>query len=318
MNTGNGESSYASNSYLQETGLRRSFPVLSEAINGIANDFNGFPRSFKIADLGCSSGPNTLSLPTFYTKVKKEKGDEFGPCYVSVVPGSFYGRLFPNKSIHLFHSSYALHWLSQVPQGLGNNKLNIYMAKTSPTTVFETYRKQFDKDFTKFLQLRSQEMISSGRMILTIVGRSIADPTSKDCCIIWELLARSLLDMVKEGLVQESNVNTFNIPYYTPYEDEVRDVIQKEGSFALHSLNGFALNWEPYNTDKMNTNVSDLPVRGINTAKLIRAVAEPMMSSHFGTPIMDTLFKKYQERVVDHLATNKGMNYNLIISLVKH
>ncbi|KAJ0739790.1 putative SAM dependent carboxyl methyltransferase, methyltransferase, alpha-helical capping [Helianthus annuus] len=189
------------------------------------------------------------------------------------------------------------------------------MAKTSPTNVFKTYRKQFEKDFTKLLLLRSQEMISGGRMILTIPSRSVADPTSEDCCIIWELPAKSLVDMVKEGLVQESKINSFNIPYYTPYEDEVRDVIQQEGSFSLHSLNGFPLHWEPYNTD---TNVSDLPVRGINTAKLIRAVIEPTMATHFGKSIMDLLFKKYQEHVVDHLATKKGVNYSLVISLVKH
>ncbi|KAJ0736859.1 putative caffeine synthase [Helianthus annuus] len=155
MNTGNGDSSYASNSCLQGTGLQRSFPVLNDAINKIANDLNGFPRSFKIADLGCSSGPNTLflvaniidmvhdicsennsqvpqfqvflndlfendfntvfrSLPAFYTKMREKKGDDCGSCFVYAVPGSFYGRLFPNESIHLFHSSYAVHWLSRV------------------------------------------------------------------------------------------------------------------------------------------------------------------------------------------------------------
>ncbi|MFS7942517.1 putative methyltransferase [Helianthus anomalus] len=50
-------------------------------------------------------------------------------------------------------------------------------------------------------------------MILTFAGRSMPDPASEDCCDIWELLAKSLVDMVKES------------------------------SRSLHSLNGFALNW---------------------------------------------------------------------------
>ncbi|MFS7995186.1 putative salicylate carboxymethyltransferase [Helianthus anomalus] len=267
MNTANGDSSYASNSHLQV-----------QAINRIAKDLKSFSRCFKIADLGCSSGPNTLfvvtnildivhdmclennsqvpqfqvffndlvendfntvfrSLPAFYSKLKKKKGDKSGACYVYAVPGSFYSRLFPNKNIHLFNSSYAVHWLSRVPQGLENNKLNIYMAKTSPINVFEAYRKQFEKDFTKLLVLRSHEMISGGHMILTFAGRSKHDPTSEDCCVMWELLVKSLVDMVKEG--------------------EVRDVIQKECSFSLHSVNGFALSW---------------PRPGINTAKFTRAI----------------------------------------------
>lgn len=117
---------------------------------------NMFGESIGIADLGCSSGPNTLlvvseilnviyakwqqlgrpsspefrvylndltgndfnnvfsSLPAFYNKLKEEKRSEFGPCFISGVPGSFYGRIFPTRSLHFVHSSSSLHWLSQV------------------------------------------------------------------------------------------------------------------------------------------------------------------------------------------------------------
>lgn len=130
-------------------------PLLEEAVNDILYNENNFPESMGIADLGCSSGPNTLtvvsniigisynslrkmgrplpelrvylndlpwndfngifmSLPEFYKKVKEEKGNEIEHCFVTGVPGSFYGRLFPRKSLHFIHSSSSLHWLSQV------------------------------------------------------------------------------------------------------------------------------------------------------------------------------------------------------------
>lgn len=113
-----------------------------------------FPQCLKIADLGCSSGPNTLlvitniidnahavceeknvqvpefqvflnDLPTNdfntmfkllppYFNEKLEKGDNFRPCFVAGVPGSFYERLFPTASLHFVHSSTSCHWLSQV------------------------------------------------------------------------------------------------------------------------------------------------------------------------------------------------------------
>ncbi|XP_066161098.1 probable methyltransferase TCM_000336 [Oryza sativa Japonica Group] len=34
--------------------------------------------------------------------------------FVSVVPGTFYGRLFPERTMHLVCSSFSLHWLSKV------------------------------------------------------------------------------------------------------------------------------------------------------------------------------------------------------------
>lgn len=127
--------------------------MIEEAILGILCET--FPESIGIADLGCSSGPNSLlviseiidiihakcrnlgrpspefrvslndlpgndfnsifeSLPAFFKKQKQEKGIGFGRCYISGVAGSFYDRLFPDKSLHFVHSSSSLHWLSQV------------------------------------------------------------------------------------------------------------------------------------------------------------------------------------------------------------
>ena len=34
--------------------------------------------------------------------------------FAAAVPGSFHKRLFPSRSINLFHSAFSLHWLSQV------------------------------------------------------------------------------------------------------------------------------------------------------------------------------------------------------------
>jgi indole-3-acetate O-methyltransferase len=36
------------------------------------------------------------------------------PYFAAGVPGSFYRRLFPARSINFFHSAFSLHWLSQV------------------------------------------------------------------------------------------------------------------------------------------------------------------------------------------------------------
>lgn len=134
-------------------------PITDEAINNLY--CSTFPTTFTIADLGCSSGPNTLmavsqlikavenvrqklkkkpieyqvflndlpgndfntifkSLPNFVGNLKKEIGGDVGPCLFTGVPASFYGRLFPTKSVHFIHSSYSLHWLSKVMHTLLN------------------------------------------------------------------------------------------------------------------------------------------------------------------------------------------------------
>lgn len=86
----------------------------------------------------------------------------------------------------------------QVPDNLENNKGNIYMSNANPPGVYGAYFNQYKADFLTFLRLRSEEVIPNGQMVLTFAGRSIADPTSKDCCRKWELLAKSLKDMSAE------------------------------------------------------------------------------------------------------------------------
>ncbi|KAI3741181.1 hypothetical protein L1987_58848 [Smallanthus sonchifolius] len=359
MNPGDGESSYASNSLLQETVIQKALPVLKHTIKSMSSHDSFSSQCFKIADLGCSSGKNTLLvasniirivieackennckppqfevclndlfgndfntlfklLPDFYAKLRKEKEENSSPCFVSAVPGSFYGRLFPNQSLHLVHSSYSLHWLSQVPEGLESNALNIYITKTSPPNVFQAYGKKFKTDFTKFLQMRSEEIVCGGRMVLTFVGRSVVDPTSDDgCSPLWEVLAQSLLDMAKEGLVQESDIISFNVPVYYPCEDEVRNIIENEGIFSFECLTTFQVNWDPQDTDYKDMKALDeaSQTHGENTAKMVRAGTEPMLVSHFGKSIIDKLFQKYGKHVAQHQSNKKSRFFNFVISL---
>ncbi|KAA8520358.1 hypothetical protein F0562_014614 [Nyssa sinensis] len=58
MNAGNGETSYANNSILQKAVIMKSQPLLENTLKDMYSD--KFPECFSIADLGCSSGPNTL------------------------------------------------------------------------------------------------------------------------------------------------------------------------------------------------------------------------------------------------------------------
>ncbi|KAK8998930.1 hypothetical protein V6N11_070109 [Hibiscus sabdariffa] len=147
-----------------------------------------------MADLGCSSGPNIFliisqvidsihgicqqaqfkvpeirvflndfnaifqSVPGFFERLNKAKGKMVEPCSIVGVPGSFYGRLFPTRSLHFIHSFNCLHWLSKVPPGLKDtNKGNICITKSSPGSVIKAYAKQFETGFSAFLSSRFQE-----------------------------------------------------------------------------------------------------------------------------------------------------------------
>ncbi|XP_006354675.2 benzoate carboxyl methyltransferase-like [Solanum tuberosum] len=345
MNAGNGECSYASSSTLQRKVIQEAKPVLEDAIKKMFNNIIGDSSCFNMADLGCSSGLNTLftvsniikivqvlcdeksckmpefqaylndlpdndfnaifkSIPSFYPNLKEAN------CFVSGIPGSFYERLFPSKSLHLVHSSYSIHWLSQAPEKIENNN-NIYIARTSPPQVFEAYLNQFDKDFSRFLQLRSEEIVTGGHMVLTFMGRSIPDPYGSHCASL-DILSNSLIDLIHEGLIEQAKLDSFNLPFYTPYKDEVEKIVQMEGSFDVATVKFFKVNW-----DERENICFDAYSSGKHIARTMRAVLEQMLVSHFqfGDSIVDYLFERYAYHLTCHLLVQKGNFFNIVISL---
>lgn len=132
---------------VQKKAILETKPVLQKAIDEVSASVSS-PGRIVVADLGCSSGPNTLLVVSHVIGVVSDysektevqfflndlPGNDFNlvfrsleqfqrlsgkealplPYYVAGLPGSFYTRLFPCRSVHLFHSSYALMWRSKV------------------------------------------------------------------------------------------------------------------------------------------------------------------------------------------------------------
>ncbi|KAK8661890.1 hypothetical protein V6N13_091478 [Hibiscus sabdariffa] len=357
MNAEDHETSYANNSFLQQAVISKVRPIIEESVSDMFREMS--PTCVKMADLGCSSGPNTFhtisqvihtihgickrqqselpefqvllndlpqndfnsvfkSVPDFIARLKKEKGDM--GCYVGGVAGSFYERLFPTRSLHFVSSSNALHWLSKVPDRLENNG-NIYMTRSSPPDVFEAYANQFQKDFTNFLSSRSTEIIPQGRMVLSCKARENPDPSMED--YIWELIiAKSLLDLVAQGAVKEADVDSFNLPLYSPCKEEIGEIVEREGSFEINSLQVFEV--DNYGLIRERLCNKDLGFKevciemGKDVANIARAVFELIICSHFGDAIIDELFLRYAALAAEALTC--GMSYkqaNIVLSLTK-
>ena len=157
--------------------------LITEAVVEIL-DIENFAssNSFRIADLGCSVGPNTFfavqniiaavqfkyqcqgldpQLPEFEVLFNDHTSNDFNTLFSSLpldrkyyaagVPGSFYGRLFPNGSLHLVHSSYTNHWLSRVPKTVVDinssawNKGRIHYT-SAKDEVIKAYEAQYVED----------------------------------------------------------------------------------------------------------------------------------------------------------------------------
>ncbi|XP_047320803.1 S-adenosyl-L-methionine:benzoic acid/salicylic acid carboxyl methyltransferase 1-like [Impatiens glandulifera] len=355
MKGGNGDTSYANNSLLQKQVITITMPVIQAAMTNMHRNMS-FPvtKILCMADLGCSSGPNTIFImselvrtiyetcevsghksPEFQIYLNDLPGNDFntlfkslqgslekmvqvmgtclGPCFFMGTPGSFYGRLFPSKSLNFVHSSYSLMWLSQVPQGIENNKENICIGSTSPPNVLEAYYKQFQKDFSLFLRC-SEEIMAGGQMVMTIMGRKNEDRSSIEGIYTWELLAMALNQMVSEEIIEKKKMEAFNVPLYTPSTGEVKLEVEKEGSFIIDYLEVSQVEWSACNWG-LSTN--DTNGYQYDLAQCMRAVAEPMLAGHFGESIIDQFFHSYDNILCDRIIKENPKLYNVTVVMVK-
>ncbi|KAJ4764844.1 S-adenosyl-L-methionine-dependent methyltransferase superfamily protein [Rhynchospora pubera] len=361
MKGGAGKSSYSANSQLQAKAILYIRPILEKAIIEVHKHL---PEKMVVADLGCSSGPNTFlmltevlktigkqcqrlgveppemlfflndlpgndfntlfqSINVFEESVRAEKDAMSVPHFIAGLPGSFYGRLFPSQSVHIFHSSYSLHWISRVPQGLESkgehtspNKGNIYIRKTSSPLVVKLHQNQFQRDFSVFLKSRFEELVPGGQIVLTFLGRNKVDIYNGEMSSIWGLVSESINSMVLEGLVEEGTLDSFNLPHYAPSMEEAKAVINEQGLFQIINIQMFESNLDPYD-DSDDDFVFDNIQSGVNFAATIRSVLEPMIASHFGAAIVDELFSRLAVNAAKHLLKEKTKYPVLALCLKK-
>ncbi|XP_057452174.1 probable jasmonic acid carboxyl methyltransferase 2 [Lotus japonicus] len=283
--------------------LNREAPILQVYLNDLfGNDFNGI---FKL-------------LPDFYQRIQ-ERGDNVGSCLINATPGNFYGRLFPNNCIHFFHSSSSLHWLSQAPEELtmGEEPLNkghIHLTYTSPAIVYKSYFEQFQRDFKLFLGSRSDELILGGSMVLSFLGRKNALFEIGDSGVLIGIV---LNDMVLEGLIEKTSLDCFNMPLYCPTMEEVKQIIEEEGSFTIQTLKTIQISWNSHLPDDIDVSILDNKVRGDLISKSLRAVMEPLFSFSFGKDIMHELFTRFGRKISQIMEIETLQYTNLIMSITK-
>ncbi|XP_076934304.1 putative methyltransferase TCM_000336 [Bidens hawaiensis] len=265
------------------------------------NDFNAL---FKI-------------LPDFYKELHNERHHRCqkheSNVFIAGCPGTFYGRLFPDNCPHFIYSSNSLHWLSRIPPGLYDkegrsvNKGRLYISKSSSLQVTKAYSDQFQEDFSLFLQSRSKELVSGGRMVLILLGSRDQSHVDRGNSFLWELLSRSFATLVSKGEVKQEKVDEYDTHFYAPSRNQLEEEIKKEESFEIDRFEMFEN--ERYSGPYMS--------HGTAVARAIRAVQESMISKHFGEEILDRLFEYYGNFIDEEMDKEEIKPVNFIIVLKK-
>ncbi|XP_071724898.1 probable methyltransferase TCM_000331 [Rutidosis leptorrhynchoides] len=120
-----------------------------------------------------------------------------------------------------------------------------------------------------------------------------------------------------QGLVQEADIDTFDLPYYTPHKEVVKKIVEMEGSFSIENLETIEINWDSRDDISNKDFVFDELEVGRNVSNCIRAVTEAMLVSHFGDAIIEDLFISYAKHVGQNWLEEKVKSTKIVISFKK-
>ncbi|GMN46296.1 hypothetical protein TIFTF001_015482 [Ficus carica] len=326
MKSGDGPYSYAKTSVSQKVVIDFTKQLMNKEVGeklDIGFSSSSPPEVFSIADLGCSVGPNTFSAveniieavelkfetlgltsikPEFQVFFNDHTSNDFNMLFKSLppnrryyaagVPGSFYGRIFPEASLHFVHSSFAVHWLSQVPEEVMDksspawNKGRVYFSN-SRDEVIKAYKDQHQNDMEAFFKARAEEVVCGGLMILIILG--IADgihPSESGGHRGFDLIGSCLMDMVEKGTVSEEKFDSFNIPTYLMSPHEFEEAVKRNGSFTAERIQVLP-----------HVKVNGASLTAQQVTNCVRSTLGELIKQHFGEEIVDELFDLYLKKV---------------------
>ncbi|XP_055815375.1 loganic acid O-methyltransferase-like [Solanum dulcamara] len=333
MNDGDSAYSYFENSNIQKEVIDGAKEIVRDAIieKLDVEIMLSSSHTFRILELGCSIGPNTFCAMQHVVDVLKEKyhniilefqvffsdhvDNDFNTLfrslpidrsyYVSGVPGSFHGRLFPSRSIHFAHSSCAIHWLSKIPKELFDekspawNKGLIHYIDTSNIEVVNAYVAQFEKDMEMFFNARAEEIVPGGMMVLITPFLS--------CVRLLKFYNSTLMDLMNEGKLDESLLDSFNLPMYFPSPEDMTKVVEKNGCFSIEKL-------ELIYTKSKLVDEADAKTIIIN----LRAALEGLFINHFGSKIAEEVFARIilkSEEISAWMKVNCNKSCQLFVAL---
>lgn len=138
--------------------------------------------------------------------------------FISMIPQSFYDPVVTPLSVDIGFSLACLHHLDHVdPRPEGQSPVD----PERQTAL----RQQAKSDLRRFLDLRAEEFVPGGSIVLSFVSKASTGeenyPGPVNAC------RAALIDMVKEGLISLDIASGFEVPTYNRTLEDVRESLEE-------------------------------------------------------------------------------------------
>ncbi|KAL5055929.1 hypothetical protein RYX36_036611, partial [Vicia faba] len=104
---------------------------------------------------------------------------------------------------------------------------------------------------------------------------------------------------------------------YHPTKEQVRQVIEADGSFTLQKVKTFKMSWDANPQDDATNYVVDRKMRGDFISKYHIEVYEPILIASFCENVMDELFSRLTKMLVKLIEIDTLEFTNIVLFLTK-
>ncbi|KAF7146302.1 hypothetical protein RHSIM_Rhsim04G0081500 [Rhododendron simsii] len=288
--------------------------------------------TFLIADLGCSTGPNTFiamqniidaiilkyqfptqqthnnpakkSAPEFHVFFNDHVDNDFNTLFKNLpasriysaagVPGSFYNPLFPAASLHVAHCSYALQWLSKIPPGIGERGSPAWnKGKIYCAGNEEGVTKAYFGQF----QADMDAFLKARAQELVEGGLVVIQmPGVPDCTVLPSQTGGGLnLEFLGESLADMVNMGVISEEKMDSFNFPLYMPSSKEVETVVEINKCFTIEKICTLSNPVNSKSGPLIVE--KTSASIRSIMENLMRDHFGSENMDPLFHLFAQKL---------------------
>nr|QCF60516.1 perillic acid O-methyltransferase [Salvia dorisiana] len=349
MNGGLGETSYANNSLVQRKVILMTMPITEEAITQVYRSVDAITNCFCIAELGCSSGPNSLvvaaelistvhqlsrsqgrQLPEFQIFLNDLPGNDFNSIFQSLLP-QFRAQL--NREMG---SESAPCFVYGVP---GSFYGRLFVAN-SLHFVHSSYSLMWLSKVPEGVEKWNKEEIYIGSgspapVINAYYSQFRLDFDTFLKCRSEEVVGGGAMVLTILGRKSENAASKECCYIWELLALSLKEMVS-EGAIEEEKVHSFNIPEYTPSPAEVRRSVEEEGSFAItrleaseirwaecggggsyDVAKCMRSVAEPLLVEHFGGSIIDELFEKYKRILTDRMSKEEMKFINVTVSLIR-
>jgi len=321
-----GSATYTQSSRLQAAGLARAIALFERAAEQVP--LPAPPQPIVIADYGAANGHNSLKPISAAIKVLRRRtrhdhailvahtdvpDNDFtalfrtldddhdsylhndAASFASAIGRSFYSQILPSNTVNLGWTSWAIQWLSRIPEAARELHDNVQVAYSNDDGARAACAHQAATDWNDFVAFRGRELSPEGRLV--VLTMAVDQDGEFGFRPLLDTIVVALNDQARDGLLRHDEVRRMSIPVFARSEKDFRAPFAPSGRFESLTIDHLAVFnaedrfWARFQSD------GDAEAFGAQWAAFARAALFPSLAGALDGGVSDPRAGEFVEQL---------------------